>query len=239
MDNLTLENNHKPTTEEIKNHTKALYKAFKESIVKNKWFYFALLFCFYLFKQYSPSTTSYIILVYSFIFILIFGHFIHRVSHNINFTEIYNKHKKHSTHNYIDYGISKLCEFFDFHRVIHHDTSINKKFSNIAYEFINNFMIQGGLIVLFVWFYNNYIDNRVVLLWALMYSTVHNINYLFIKPTVHRDHHLHDDTNYGIDIADIIFDTKWNINDIEDHNHYSINIILITICIIYISYLLR
>lgn len=239
MDNLTMENNHNiyPNTEEIIKHNNAINSALKESLIKNKWFYISLLVCFYLFKTYTPNT-SYYVLLYSFIFIVVFGHFIHRLSHNINFREIYNKHRKRSINQYVDYIIIKICDFFDFHRVIHHDTSINKKFSNIVYEFINNFMIQGGLLVGFVWFYNNFIDNRVILLWALMYATVHNINYLFIKPTVHRDHHLHDNTNYGIDIADIIFDTKWNLNDIEDHNHYSINIILIAICIVSVTYLI-
>ena len=74
---------------------------------------------------------------------------------------------------------------------------------------------------------------RVILLWALMYATAHNINYLFLKPTVHRDHHLHEDTNYGLDIADIIFDTKYDLTDIEDYNHISINLIVITAIMVY------
>jgi len=259
MSDLSLENNHSKqenntphidtnthvnpknkNTEEIIKHRNVINNALKESIIKNKWFYISVLFAFYIFKKYSPLNvkTSYCILAYSFIFILVIGHIVHRISHNLHFVKEYKKHKKSSTNRYVDYFITKGCEFFDFHRVIHHDTSINKKFSNIAYEFINNFMIQGGLLVGFVWFYNNFIDNRVVLLWALLYATLHNINYSYIKSTVHRDHHLHDNTNYGIDIADIIFDTKWNMNDIEDHNHYSINIILIAICIVYVTYLL-
>jgi hypothetical protein len=252
MSELILENNHNTqknkihnhtnsnTTEEIIKHKKLINNALKESIIKNKWFYLSILLSFYIFKKYSPLhvNTSYCILAYSFAFILVIGHVVHRVAHNVQVVKEYNKYRKSSTNKYVDYIIIKVCEFFDFHRVIHHDTSINKKFSNIVYEFINNFMIQGGLLVGFVWFYNNFIDNRVVLLWALLYATLHNINYSFIKSTVHRDHHLHDNTNYGIDIADIIFDTKWDLNDIEDHNHYSINIILIAICIMYVTYLI-
>lgn len=129
---------------------------------------------------------------------------------------------------YIDSILTSVFRFMDFHSVTHHDSSINKQPANVCYEFMNNFFTQGGGLVLFVWFCNRCIDMRVILLWALMYATAHNINYLFLKPTVHRDHHLHEDTNYGLDIADIIFDTKYDLTDIEDYNHISINLIVIT-----------
>jgi len=95
-------------------------------------------------------------------------------------------------------------------------------------------MMQGGSLVILVWLYNNFIDSRVVLLWALMYASAHNINYLFIKPSVHRDHHINDHTNFGLDIADIIFDTKYDLNDIESHNHIGINLLIITMIMIYV-----
>ena len=45
-------------------------------------------------------------------------------------------------------------------------------------------------------------------------------------------------TNYGIDIYDIIFGTKYHWDDLENYNHYSINIVIITGLIIFISKLL-
>ena len=224
---------------DIKNHTDLLDSAFKESITKNKWFYLTICICFFIFRHYysgtSPSS-SYITLAFSFIFILAMGHITHRLSHNLHFLDIYNRHKKNNMNGRVDTILTKVFDLLDFHRITHHDTSINKELANIRYEFLNNFLTQGGGLILFIWFYNRFIDTRVVLLWALMYATAHNINYLFIKPTVHRDHHLHEDTNFGLDIADIVFDTKHDLNDVEDHNHMSINLILITIVIAYFTH---
>ena len=167
------------------------------------------------------------------------GHITHRLSHNLHFLDIYNRHKKNNMNGYVDAILTKVFNLLDFHRITHHDTSINKEPANICYEFLNNFLTQGGGLILFIWFYNRFIDTRVVLLWALMYATAHNINYLFIKPTVHRDHHLHEETNYGLDIADIVFDTKHDLNDVEDHNHMSINLIIITLVIAYFTHFIQ
>jgi hypothetical protein len=214
-------------------HKNKLNIAFKESIKKNKWFYLSLLLCFYMFKQSSPDNTSYILLVVSYIFILIFGHMAHRISHNVNFTKTYTKYKKNNMNPQIDRYLLNFCRFLDFHSITHHDTTINKQPLNILYEFLNNVITQGGAIILFVKFVNYFIDYRVVMLWALMYATTHNINYVFLKPSTHRDHHIDNNTNFGIDIADIIFDTKYNLDDIETHNHVSINLIIITLIIVY------
>jgi len=218
-------------------HKHALNVAFRESVVTNKWFYLTLFVCFSIFKLQdviiSTQSSSYLGLAFSFFFILVVGHITHRLSHNINFSKLYRNHKKGNMNYYIDSILTDVCSFLDFHRVTHHDSSINKEPLNMCYEFINNFLTQGGGLVLYIWFCNRCIDMRIILLWALMYATAHNINYLFLKPTVHRDHHFHEDTNYGLDIADIIFDTKYDLNDIEDYNHISINLIVITVFIIY------
>lgn len=216
-------------------HKHELCIAFEKSIKINKLFYFTLFICFYMLKKRDTNTapTSYLGLVFSFLFILLFGHIVHRLSHNINFTNVYNKYKKGNINNYIDSILIKVCNILDFHRVTHHDSAINKKPVNICYEFFNNFLTQGGGLVIFIWFYNWCIDTRVILLWALMYASAHNINYTFLKPTVHIDHHLHEDTNYGLDIADIIFDTKHDLNDIENYNHISINLFVVTAFIVY------
>ena len=221
-------------------HKDALNVAFLKSLTTNKWFYLTLFVCFSMFKLHDvigpskSSSSSYIGFTFSFIFILIFGHITHRLSHNLVFTEVYNNHKKCNINAHVDWFISNVCAFLDFHRVTHHDSCVNKTPINIFYEFMMNFLTQGGIFIIFVWFCNRCIDMRVILLWALMYATAHNINYAIIKPTVHKDHHLHDDTNYGLDIADIIFDTKHDLNDIEDHNHMSINLLIIAAIIVYL-----
>jgi sterol desaturase/sphingolipid hydroxylase (fatty acid hydroxylase superfamily) len=79
------------------------------------------------------------------------------------------------------------------------------------------------------------IDIRVLLLWAFMYATVHNINYLYVKPTTHKDHHVNHHTNYGLDFVDILLNTKYDYNDVEQHNHAAINLILITYVICYFT----
>lgn len=214
-------------------HKDKLYIAFKESIKKNKWYYLTLLSCFYMFKQSSPDNTSYLSLTVSYILILLLGHIGHRISHNVNFTKTYNKFKKNNMNPRINGLLSGFCRFLDFHSITHHDTTINKQPANILYELINNVITQGGALVLLVKLINNFLDLRVMMLWALMYATTHNINYVLLKPSVHRDHHVDNSTNFGIDIADILFDTKYNLDDIETHNHVSINLIIITLVIIY------
>jgi len=219
----------------LNNHKNKLSSAFCESIKINKLFYMSLLACFYMLKQSSPSTTSYITLAFSYVFIMVLGHIWHRISHDINFLKFYNIYKKKNINSLVDVCFVKFCNFLDFHSITHHDTAINKQPANIAYEFINNIFMQGGALILFIKLINYVIDTRVVILWALMYATTHNINYIFLKPSVHRDHHINNNTNFGIDIADILFDTKYDLSDIEDHNHISINLILITIIIIYFT----
>ena len=220
--------------EDIQLHKDKLYSALKESIIVNKWFYFSLILCFYMFKQSNPEKTSYITLVFSYIFIMIAGHVSHRISHHLNFTDIYNKFKKNNINPCMDNILSKTCKVLDFHSTTHHDSEINKQPVNILYEFLNNMLAQGGFFILIVTFVKHFIDFRVISMWMLAYATNHNINYLFLKPSTHRDHHLDGNTNYGIDFADILFDTKYDLDDVENHNHISINLILVTLLIIYI-----
>jgi hypothetical protein len=109
-------------------------------------------------------------------------------------------------------------------------------------EFIQNFLIEGGFLILLAHCYNFSIDigsfkfklnKSVLLLWGLLYATVHNINYIILGCDQHTKHHIDPKTNYGIDTLDILFDTKYDINNIENLNHGSINVIIITLIILY------
>ena len=207
------------------------------------------------------SWNSYISGIFTYIFIAFWGYLMHYISHSVNFTDLY----KNST-SYILSCIHKIpilntiIETFlyytiDFHSVIHHDTSINKTPTNIIVEAVQNFLTQGGLLIIFNNIYDPIfmlkkstmkitLNNYILMLWALFYATVHNINYNITHPIEHKNHHIDPKTNYGIDIVDIILNTKYSnktqtqLNTptpitIEDHNHASINIILITIYLIW------
>lgn len=218
--------------EEMNKNNELQLSALWKSITGNYLFFIALFFCLYKFKQSTQYTSSYFILVLSFIFSSFQGYFSHYVSHHINFTDFYKKCDNILTRNkYINYCLTAGVDFLDFHDKIHHDTGINKQILNICYEFLNNVYMQGLGVVIII----KFIDIRVLLLWAFMYASVHNINYLYLKPTTHKDHHLDNHTNYGLDFVDILLNTKYDYNDIELHNHAGINLILIAYVICYFT----
>ena len=109
---------------------------------------------------------------------------------------------------------------------------MNSTFKNIFLEAVNNTVTQG-LMFVGVAIVIKHINLWACILWALLYATFHNINYLFIKPDTHKNHHLDPTVNFGIDIWDIIFNTKYPGEELEDYNHYSINIVLLTILLCY------
>jgi hypothetical protein len=224
--------NKKASNKKLENNSHI--KILLDSFYKNYIFYFTLLFCLYKFKQHSNySYIGYIGLIISFLCITFFGYATHYTAHHINFVDFCKSSNNILTNNtYTSFIINSVAKICDFHDKIHHDTSINKHVINIIYEFLNNILMQGIGFILIIKLLNM-IDTRVIILWAMFYATVHNINYLFIKPTVHRDHHLNKHTNYGIDFYDILLNSKNNWNDIEIYNHAAINLLIITYCIIY------
>ena len=221
----------KEKVEQLKKKNYQLNKLFK-SISNNYIFFLTVFYCLYKLKQNPKYDSSYIKLIFSFIVVSVLGYFVHYISHHINFKNYHKTHDNILTRNsYTNYIIKCICNFFDFHDITHHDTNINKQIQNIIYEFLNNLVMQGLGFVILV----KMIDIRVVILWAFMYATIHNINYLFIKPTTHRDHHVNSHKNYGIDYCDILFNTKYDWDDIETHNHGAINLLIITYIIMYFT----
>ena len=79
---------------------------------------------------------------------------------------------------------------------------------------------------------------QTVLLFAIFYSSVHNVNYgIFRVNDVHYLHHKHMLTNIGPDICDIIFKSKNSSNkQVENTNHYIPNIIIGTIIVLILKY---
>lgn len=216
----------------------------KENIKINYIYYIVTAGCLYALSQSKASNKSLLCIVITYIIISAMGYFSHYISHHIQFGEVY-KHNSTILRSMpiIDKYILKIFNIVDFHRVVHHNSeyendndivSINKKFKNIIYEFCHNFITQGLGIIIFSKLLN-YLDISAIFVWCIFYATAHNINYNITSPTCHIDHHKNDRTNYGIDIYDIIFGTKYDWNDLENYNHYAINMIIITVLIIWLS----
>ena len=198
-------------------------------------FYISSLICLAAISYYS--NTNYIWSIITLISVSFLGYLTHYVSHSFKVTDIY---KNLNNGNYITknkivhHFLMLICKCADFHDEIHHDTTINKTFTNIAFEFLFNFYTQAGALLVIMYLLKN-MSYYPVILWGLMYPTVHLINYDIIKCKVHQKHHFDKHTNYGIDIWDILFNTKYqgDNSDIEDINHYSINIIAITALMVF------
>lgn len=207
-----------------------------KSIKLNYIFYSLLLMCLFVISYYTNST--FLSCIITFIYVSFNGYFVHYLSHKINLREIFYSSDSTKFDNYLykipgmDNVIYFLFKMFDFHSEIHHDSSINKQFNNKIYEFSMNFITQSGLLLLFILF-TKYLNYYVCFLWGIFYSTVHMINYDIIKPISHKNHHLNVNTNYDILLWDTILNTKYDYNDIiEDVNHCSYNIVILTILIV-------
>lgn len=211
-------------------------EAICKSVKQNYIFYIALIACLYAFSKSDSSKYSFIIALVTIIFITFYGYLMHFISHSMNttFSNIYSQYDNFFTRNkYANWFASNFIYFMEFHATTHHDSGVNKQFKNVVLEIMNNLATQGIILIIVKYFFN-LLDNRVILLWAFFYATVHNMNYIIVKPSTHREHHLDDKTNYGIDIWDILIGSKYDWNNIETHNHTAINLIVITAVIMYI-----
>lgn len=129
--------------------------------------------------------------------------------------------------------------FFYFIHVYHHD---HDDYSSIYQEVIMEFL---GIMmaVVFVWVLNNvdhinYLYDPFLFFYLfLFYSTVHIINYTFLRINYyHNKHHKDVNTNIFPDICDIIFNTKYNCGDlsyIENTDHWLPNIFFSGFCVYY------
>ena len=79
------------------------------------------------------------------------------------------------------------------------------------------------------------LDTTTILLWALYYATSHNINMRFTQQKTHEMHHLHKHVNLGLGAVpyDIIFNTKYDQDELENYNNHAINIVLLTLLLCY------
>jgi hypothetical protein len=182
--------------------------------------------------------THIIIVIFSLLIASTTGWLAHLISHSFDFTNAFNNILKHSQtvkflcrFKPIELSLRWICYQIDFHHKIHHDTTINKKITNIITEFIQNVITQGlGIALLFKWLGITILNNSIpfnyaaMTMYSFLYATVHNINYVFWPSKCHEEHHINELTNFGIDFLDILFNTKFNIENVERVNHYSNNI---------------
>jgi len=235
-----------------------IFKNFKQvcrSIKLNYIFWISCGISIYLLTKYNTNIDSYFVSILSFLLAVLLGYYIHYLAHAYDWSKTYSK----SDNTVIDYIKSSeyldkffrglICYTFDFHDKVHHDSSVNKQPINVLVEFIQNFMMEGGFLILLASASSFQIKvgnstfkfNRAILLmWGLLYATVHNINYRIVYSldpenslNQHSLHHKHPKTNYGIDTLDILFDTKYNLDNIEVFNHAAINVLIITFIILY------
>tara|TARA_B100001093_G_scaffold497337_1_gene544148 strand:+ start:197 stop:1312 length:1116 start_codon:yes stop_codon:yes gene_type:complete len=183
---------------------------------------------------------------------MLVGYVVHLIAHLMEYEEVYDDFV-----NYNKNFLGKFPESFHkfikilirytlgFHDVIHHNSSINKKWYNIIIEGIQNLFMEGGfLIVLSILtdfgiklgkeIYK--LNHSVILLWALLYTTVHLINYRVVHPNAHINHHMDYYKNLSLtDFFDLFFGTKYNKEDIQDLKHFTFNVIVICILIIFLK----
>lgn len=235
---------------DISNNKNNFFKNFSyvgKSIKLNFVFWISTVICLITITEFSDDK-SYWNTFLTFIIAMLLGWYIHYLSHAYDLLLIY-QNSDNKVMNYIKSNetldnISRNIIYYtvDFHDKIHHDTNVNKQKFNLVWEFFQNFLMEGGLLILLAYFYNFKIklgsgtfkfNKAVLLLWGLLYATVHNINYIILGCDQHVNHHINPKTNYGIDVLDILFDTKYDLENIEDINHASLNVILITLIIIY------
>lgn len=131
--------------------------------------------------------------------------------------------------------------YYYIHTYHHDHDDLNSTLFEIIMEFTGTMM---PIIVLYCLFDKQKIidgfNPYVYLFFALFYSTVHIINYTHLRiNNMHMQHHENIDGNYFPDICDIVFDTKHNLDDIENTDHWALNIICITLIVMFIKYLYR
>ena len=193
------------------------------------------LIAYYTDKEYMNVFLTFLIVSY-------LGYMVHYWSHTNNLCHnvLHSESKiaKYIRENKVVKSISLfLLSTFDFHSIIHHDTSINKYPMNWLGEFIFNVFYQGGLLCLILYYLIDFkinifghkfaLNKKIALFWAVLYASFHNINYNILGEQNHIDHHIYADTNLGPDIYDIMGNTKYDLKNTENYNHISINIIAI------------
>lgn len=212
----------------LKNKTKISFINYRERLnglikhfIINKYNYILLFIVFYILskkKSYKSLSSLFITLIlgtYSAYYIHVYHH---------NYVKCIDMNKQ-----------SFLTSIILAHTNFHHNENISN--TNPIYyiiELLFNLSISGGMLV-FLYYILKICDLKIFIFSALLYTSVHMINYTLFKCPQHTIHHKNPCLNYGFDLYDIIYGTKKNMtNDIEDC-HFSINIIVIFLLLYYFT----
>jgi len=221
---------------ELLKNSNELYDCFKMNYI----FIITVIFCIYTVNYFNKNQFSFINSLSSFILAIFIGWIVHFISHAFDFEELYDKtdiwiFKFIKSRPMLDSTIRKVMLYtVDFHDKIHHNSKINKQPLNVIIETLQNILTQGGFLILVSLMTHINLDRTAIMLWGLMYATVHNINYFLVGNSQHKNHHIDPKTNYALDVFDIMFDTKYDLNNIENLNfNWGFNMIILTFLIIY------
>lgn len=250
-------NNKKNINEKINNFYDR-YKKLLKSLRRNYLFTICLIIKIIALSILYPSNAEVSIIgnitqgIITFIISIIIGYYVHVYSHIIDYEEIYKNIYNSSNilgkiirklPKPIKWIINKYVYLLDFHDKVHHNTKINKEWQNVLIEVLMNICTQGVMLIIILKMLNFGIQIRgylikfnyaILFAWSILYTTIHNINYNIIKSKFHIQHHINENTNYGIDLMDIIIGSKYD-DEYEKLNHASLNIIITLLSIILIK----
>jgi hypothetical protein len=105
-------------------------------------------------------------------------------------------------------------------------------------EYIYEFLFMAGFILVPFQKLIGYelLDPWTITMFALMFISVHIINYHYITTKTHDIHHTHIDKNFGPDFYDVLFGTKYQPEtDREDIHHTIPNIIIFTLLVLFVK----
>lgn len=177
----------------------------------------------------ASKTTTFIEVLFSMMYAMFCGYWVHVISHTYSFEKEFLDENS-------PYILKTIAQLIDFHDQTHHDSSKNRSTLNVIIEIIENFVMQTlSIFISSITIFGKtiMISKPVIILWGLLYTTIHHINYNTLETSeMHIQHHINSNTNYFPDFLDILFDTKYDMEDIENINSCSINIILLTILIL-------
>ena len=140
------------------------------------------------------------------IFVEFWIYFVHRSGHMLpkdGIIGMMNTHWQfhHQHHKLLDRRIELIIEMF---------TDLGMNFSLLAIQWITG-----------VWF----VPLSIILYHALVYTSVHIINYSMIGSETHKKHHMNHDTNFGPDTMDQIFSSSED-GELEDMTPILINAVV-------------
>lgn len=141
------------------------------------------------------------------------------------------------------YNVPILSIITTSHLKYHHSQQKNF-YIDIITETLVNFFIYGMVLFYIIIVYcfpkTTILNGKIVLMYSLLYTSIHIYNYTIISSNIHRKHHIEVEQNnkicnLGPDFADKIFSTNCD-EKYENSNHYIINLLLIFSSIYFYPY---